>query len=62
MYPVMERSPNAEPPKRLRKRGPPIVQTAMYAAERLGAGFASMHVINMLIAGMFLIVCLTPLC
>ncbi|KAJ7109906.1 hypothetical protein C8R44DRAFT_743248 [Mycena epipterygia] len=50
VYAVMERSPNAEPPKRPRKRGPPIVRTAMYAAERLGAGFASLHVINMLIA------------
>ncbi|KAJ7496842.1 hypothetical protein FB451DRAFT_205027 [Mycena latifolia] len=50
VYPVMERSPSAEPPKRPQKRGPPIAQTAMYAAERLGAGFASLHVINMLIA------------
>jgi len=55
-HPVMERSPSSEPPQRLQKRGPPIVQTAMYAAERLGAGFASLHVINILIAGMFVII------
>ncbi|KAJ6493538.1 hypothetical protein C8R47DRAFT_1213824 [Mycena vitilis] len=50
VYPVMELSPSTPIQKPERKRGPPIVQTAMYAAERLGAGVGSLHVINILIA------------